>query len=218
MDGVRLQDLISRGMGTAARQTGVVCNAYRASGSSNPLSAANRFLQLTAAFNAQDPNFRRAQAYGAAVWYGVFDSAYTKSGDYLVELVSGTTWFVAQQPPLLPVVCVRTNRSVSFSRAIGPCAPGVNSYGGVNRQQVQPLLTAWPASVLADGGSYPRLAELPDDAPVRTHDFSVLLPDSGGITLRIDDMMADDVGRNFVVSAAEQSALGWRLSVKQVDS
>lgn len=218
MDGARLQDLISRGMGTAARQTGVVCNAYRASGSGNPLSAGNRFLQLTAAFNAQDPNFRRAQAYGAAVWYGVFDAAYTKSGDYLVELVSGTTWFVAQQPALLPVVCVRTNRSVSFSRAMAPVAPGVNGYGGVNRKLMQPLLTAWPASVLAGGGSYPRLAELPDDAPVREYDFSVLLPDSGGVTLRIDDMMADDVGRNFVVNAAEQSALGWRLSVKQVDS
>jgi hypothetical protein len=46
MDGARLQDLISRGMGTAARLTGVVCDAYRPSGAADPLLPTNRYLRV----------------------------------------------------------------------------------------------------------------------------------------------------------------------------
>ncbi len=69
MDGLHLQDLISRGMGTAARLAGVVCDAFRPKGVSDPLAVPNRYLQLTATFNAEDPGFRRSTSYARPVWY-----------------------------------------------------------------------------------------------------------------------------------------------------
>ena len=220
MDGARVQDLISRGMGIAARMVGVRCDAYRPSGSADPLAPTNRFLQLTAAFNAADPSFRRAQPYDRPVWYGVFDSAYTAPGDYLAECRGTRRWFVAAQPPLLPVLCVLTNRIVSFCRPLGPCAAGINSYGGVQRTELVPLLVNWPASVLAGGTGEREPAELPAD--VRVGGYSVLLPAAPAgrgclvaqAVLRTDDLMSDDLGRNYVVSSAELSELGWRLLVK----
>jgi hypothetical protein len=221
MDGARLQDLISRGMGTAARLTGMVCDAYRPSGAADPLLPTNRYLRLTGAFNAEDPAFRRANAYGRPVWYGVFDSAYTRPGNYLAECDGTRVWFIARQPPLLPVVCVLTNRVVSFARPAAPMLPGVNSYGGVIRVNLVPLLTNWPASVLADGGGEHQPAELPSD--VRPGGYNVLLPkpvpvvagnDAHQIVLRTDDLMTDELGQTYVVSSAELSELGWRLQVK----
>ncbi|MBV9756358.1 MAG: hypothetical protein JO047_04830 [Alphaproteobacteria bacterium] len=219
MDGARVQDLISRGMGTAARMIGVRCDAYRPSDSGNPLAPCNRFLQLTAAFNATDPSFRRGEAYGRPVWYGVFDSAYTGPGDYLVECGGARRWFVAAQAPLLPVVCVLTNRIVSFHRPAGPSAAGINSYGGVQRTELVPLLINWPASILAGGTGEREPAELPSD--VRLGGYSVLLPAAitrgcpvANALLRTDDLMNDDLGRTYVVSSAELSELGWRLLVK----
>jgi hypothetical protein len=35
------------------------------------------------------------------------------------------------------------------------------------------------------------------------------------VALRGADLISDDLGRSYVVSMAEQSALGWRLIVKQ---
>lgn len=223
MDGARLQDLISRGMGTAARQAGVPCDAYRPCGGLHPLAETNRFLRVSAAFNAADPAFREANAYGRPVWYGVFDSAYTRPGDYLVECAaSRRIWFIAAQPHLLPVVCVLTNRLASFARPAPPRLPGINSYGGVLRNELVPLMSHWPASVLAGGTGEREPAELPSD--VRLGGYSVLLPASVqngadsegrmGITLRADDLMTDDLGRTYVVSSAELSELGWRLLVK----
>ena len=40
-------------------------------------------------------------------------------------------WFIAAQQRLLPVLCVQTNRIVSFSRPAAPSSTGVNAYGGV---------------------------------------------------------------------------------------
>jgi hypothetical protein len=222
MDSTRLQDLISRGMGTAARRAGVICDAYRPCDAANPLVPINRYLQLTAAFNAEDPGFRRANAYGRPVWYGVFDSAYTRPGDYLAERDGTRVWFIAAQPLLLPVVCVLTNRVVSFGRPAAPMLPGINSYGGVLRANLVPLLVDWPASVLAGGTAEREPAELPSD--VRLGGYSVLLPagprsttgndEVSLTTLRADDLMADELGRNYVVSSAELSEMGWRLLVK----
>ena len=43
----------------------------------------------------------------------------------------------------------------------------------------------------------------------------MLLPAFPGVVLLPADLMTDDLGRSAVVSAAELTALGWRLTVKQ---
>lgn len=209
-------------MGSAARVIGVTCDAYRPAGVADPLRPANRFLRLPAAFNAEDPKFLGAPDYGKPVWYGVFDSAYTRPGDYLVEVGTARTWFVAAQPHLLPIVCVLTNRVVSICRPIGPGLPGATGYGGVNRQSLEPLLSNWPASLLAGGVGEREPARLPGD--VRVGGYRVLIPVSAATAraqngalpdlLRVDDLMSDDLGRNYVVASAELTELGWRLEVK----
>ncbi len=114
MDPVALQDAISRGMGVAALKLGALCDAYRPRSAQNPLGPANRYLRLAASFNAEDPTYRKPSGYGRATWFGVFDSAYTRPGDYL----SGPpgVFFIAAQQPLLPVLCVLTNRTLSAIR------------------------------------------------------------------------------------------------------
>lgn len=214
----RLQDLIYRGMGRAALKAGLIYDAYHPAGNAYPCSPANRFLQLRAAFNAADPRFVRANSYGHPLWYGVFDSAYTTPGDYLVERDSGRTFFIASQPPLLPVVTILAARIISLYRPSSPSGFGVQAYGGVDLATATPLLLNWPASML-DGGNgggarYP--GDLPSD--VRLTAFTVLLPVLSLVVPRIEDLITDDLGRNFVVSSAELSELGWRLSVRQVAS
>src|SRR5579875_583148 len=118
MDPNLLQDAISRGMGVAARALGQSCDAYRPSGPGNPLGIANRYLRLPASFNAQDPSYARPNGYGRALWFGVFDAAYTQPGDYLVGPMG--TYFIAAQQALLPVLCVQTNRVLN---ALRPAAP-----------------------------------------------------------------------------------------------
>ena len=231
MNETRLNDLIARGMGVAARKTGVVCDAYRPSGPIDPLAPENRFLRMHAAFNAEDPKFLRATKYGEPIFYAILDAAYTKPGDYLVERATGRTWFIASQLPLLPVVVVQTNRRVWLHRPARPILPGINFYSGVNREMLTPLVSNWPASVLAERGGSDRLgarSELPGDT--RPGSFIILLPALNGLSrekagpsdshiiLKTDDLVRDDLDRQFIVATAELSELGWRLFAREVTS
>ena len=210
--GLRRQDLISRGLGSAARAIGLTTDALRPNGPADPLDPVNRFLRLPTAFADVDGRFSRPIGYGAALWYGIFDTAYTRPGDYLAR--PDGVWFIAGQPSLLPALCVRTNRTVTFLRAAAPRLSGLNTYGGVDRATLTPLLTGWPASVLGAAGGHHPLSELPSDVSVPF--WSVLLPAVPGAVLRPADLMQDELGRSAVVSAAELTDLGWRVAVRQV--
>jgi hypothetical protein len=211
MDPARLTDRVHRGLNAAARVVGADTDAYRPSGSSDPLAPTNRFLRLRAAFTAHDGRFAHPNAYGEALCYGILDAAYTRPGDYLTQ--ADGVWFIAAQQRLLPVLCVQTNRVVSFFRAAAPVNTGVNKYGGVTAKSNRPLLTNWPASVLGVSGRSHPSAGLPSDTSVPS--WTVLLPAVPGVVLLPSDLMSDDLGRNAVVVGAELTELGWRLTVNQ---
>jgi hypothetical protein len=85
MQAERLRDLIRRAYGRAAVAVGDWCHAYRPSGAADPLNARNRFMLLLAAFTSPRPDGDRPVGYGMATWWGVFDAAYTRPGDYIVR-------------------------------------------------------------------------------------------------------------------------------------
>jgi hypothetical protein len=206
-----IQDRMRWGLNVAARHIGATTDAYRPSSASSPTAPCNRYLRLHAAFTAPDNRFLRPSGYGSAIWHGIFDAAYTQVGDYLVQ--KDEVWFIAAQQDLLPVLCVKAERVVSFSRSDGPSSTGVNTYSGVTTDTNTPLLTDWPASILGVGGSGTPHADLPSDQSIPY--WTVLMPAYGDVVLLPADLMQDDLGRNATVAAAELTSLGWRITVQQ---
>lgn len=212
MDAARIQDRIQWGNNVAARWLGRQTDAYRPRAADSPVSAVNRYLRLHAAFRPATGGARQAGSYGSALWHGIFDAAYTRCGDYLVQ--NDMTWFIASQQDMLPVLCVRTNRIVSLARPDAPSAAGTNAYGGIVTGNTTRLMTNWPASVLGTSGSGVPQAGLPNDMSVPY--WTVLMPALPDVAIMPSDILSDDMGRNAVVSATELSELGWRLTVKQM--
>jgi hypothetical protein len=208
MDQAKLVARIGRANGIAARVLGAPHDLFRPQGASAPLALANRVMRLSASFNVRDMRYGKAPDYGHGLYYGVFDNSVTQPGDYL----SGAAgiYFIAAQRPLLPTLCVLTNRFVSFARAGGATAAGANAYGGVTSGGSTVLAANWPASLLGNGGG--QQGVLPSDATIPS--WSMLLP-ALPVVLRTSDLVSDDLGRSFVVASAEQSSLGWRLVISQ---
>lgn len=203
-----LQDRIDRGRGIAARHIGSAYDAYRTTAAANPMNSVNRYLRLLAAFVPENGSFQKPSGYGRATWLGLFDSAYTRPGDYL--LGPGGTFFIAAQQSLLPVLCVLANRTLTLSRPAAPTLPGMNGYGGTVLATTTPLLTAWPGSVLTAGTGSP--GTLPGDGNLPS--WTILLPVTPAM-LRPADLVQDDLGRTYVIGTAELTALGWRILAKQ---
>ena len=210
MDGPILQNLISKGLGVAARKVGSLFTVLRPQSNSTPLSSVNQIIKLYAAFNAEDASFRRVAGYGDAVWWGVFDSLYTRPGDYLTGsdvLGDPQVFFIAGQRPLLPAQCVKTNRVVNVLRTPSPRSGG---YGGMVQETALIVIQDWPASLLAQSARVS--GTLPE---TRYGTWTLLLPSLPENVL-VGDVVSDDIGRTFLVATAEQSDLGWRMIVKQV--
>ncbi len=202
-----LRNHIQRGNGAAARRLGAIHDVLRPRGAGQPLARANRVLRLHASFNAADDTYRKPQGPGQAVWWGVFDSAYTLPGDYMVG--PDATYFIAAQQDLLPPQCVRVNCVLTVTRPTGSPSVGALQYGGVQEYTSELLLAQWPASILVAGSS--GKSGLPAEAGAAL--WMVLLPRLP-VTLQSADLLHDQAGRAYLIEATEQSFLGWRLRVK----
>jgi hypothetical protein len=214
LPGTCVPDMIRRGLGSAARGAGDWCDLYRAPDPAAPVRQQNRILRLPAAFVAVG-NARAPVGYGQALWLGIFDFAYTRPGDYLVG--ADGTFFIASMPRLGPVLCVKTNRTVTLTRPAAPAAAGLSRYGGVRPAETTPLMQGWPASGLGERRAGGRGA-LPGDAPGLpggAGGWQVLMPGVAGVVLRPGDLATDDLGRTGVLESVELTALGWRLSARQ---
>ena len=219
-DNSDVPDAIRRGLGMAARAVGAWCDLYRPQTANAPLDGANRLLRLPATF-ANPDGFRVPVGYGDALWEGYFDAGYSRHGDYIAGPEG--VFFIAAQPRLGPLLCVKSNRVLGFSRPAAPATAGVSRYVGVQAGAAVSLLLDWPASVLATraGGR----GALPADAPGvegGAGGWVVLLPapriGADRVLLRPGDLVHDDIGRAGVIASAELTHLGWRLHVRQATS
>jgi hypothetical protein len=216
--GELVADAVRRGAGRAAIVLGRWCEAYRPTTPDRPLAPQNRVLRLQASFNLPGEG-NRPPGYGAALWWGVFDSAYTRVGDYICRPESragakdGAVWFVASQEPMLPVLCVQAGRVVDIARPGGAGSQGLNGYGGVVRGNAATIARRWPVSLLTAGGRGATGAELPAGIPAGS--WLMLMPTMPGVSLARGDIVADGEGLTGIVSSAEQSAMGWRAIVRE---
>lgn len=198
------------GLGRSACHIGEWAEAFRPDGPFNPLDKQKRFLRLPAAFVSTKGNDSRANVYGEPLWHGIFDASYTRVGDYIV--LGQRVFFVASQEPLLPVLCVSANRTISVIRPRVQGATAGNPYGGYTSGGSTILMEGWPASVLGENRSGASGAGLPADQAVPY--LSILIPSNPAIILSSGDMITDDIGRTAVIVSSELTELGWRISAK----
>lgn len=220
MDSVTLQAHIYAGRGKAAIRIGLDCRQYR------PLLAGVPFGNLIAtiksAFNSGDPLYKSPNLFGDPVWYADLDGRATQPGDYLVRVADGSTWYIAAQQQLLPIVCIECNRALRISRqALVVGAVGLQGYGSsspCDPASMGDILgvpgSLWPASILLGGRSRNSEAHLP--AGVKQSGWRIMLPASVPAVLTAGDIATDDLGRRYVFEAAEMTDMGWRINAIEV--
>lgn len=209
MDGTTLQAKIYKGYGQAAQRIGFPYQQFRATSANNPLLTTA--LQTLPASFTTNFAYNAPNKYGQATWLGLFDARTTAPGDYLVG--PGGTFFVAAMQATLPIYCVQTNRVVSVLRVGMDSGVGAVSYGGDTPGTEVPIMQGWPASVLQGTKGEANEVKLPGD--VRTPWWAILMPAWPGVILRTSDIILDELGRKYVVSSAELTDMGWRMTAMQ---
>jgi hypothetical protein len=212
MDAVTLQGKIYSGYAQAALRIGLPHDLYRprSSTSPTPLDPVNKLTTLPAHFRVDD-KFARPNVYGKPLWLAYVDGSQLQVGDYL----SGSPGikFVAAMQPLLPILCVECNRTITVTRpALTTQVGAISDYNGQSAADIT-LMAGWPCSILAGTKGDRNEVGLPGD--VRTSYWAILLPAWPGLVLNNADAISDDSDRRYIISTAELTDLGWRLTAQQ---
>jgi hypothetical protein len=214
MDGVKLADRLAYGAGCAARRVGFLHDAYRADGPAQPMDLARRFLRLCVAFVLPGGAVTAPAGLGVPYRQAWADWSYLQAGDYLAG-PEGVVFVAAIEPPK-PMLVVMTNAVVKLQRPAAPLMAGLNEYGAITPDTETVVLEGFPASLLVGGIGDRTRVGLPDDT--RVPGFIALLPVVCEVVPRVADLLTNESGQTFVVTAVETLNGVWRLSLVQAVS
>ena len=205
-----IQHAIYAGAAAGAQASGRPHQVYRPTDALNPVQPGSLVATLPAAFSGDlSYGFKAAKDYADATWSCVVDGNQTRPGDVLM---GASTWFIASQEPLLPILAVRCNAVASLSRpSKAGRGGGRQAYGGDTERTETALMAGWPCSLLQGTKGERGDVQLPGD--VRMPWFNVIMPAMAGVELLTDDVLTDGLGHRYKVSSAELTAMGWRLTV-----
>ena len=198
-----IQAKVWKGYAQAASRLGVPYQFYRPAGSypGAPL------VSLPVSLNAEDMKYGKPNKYGKATWYALVDATTLRAGDYFIGPQG--TFFIADLQPLLPILVVECNRTVSLSRVAADTSDGVEEYSGMTAANEVAYATGVPCSILQ--GTKGEKGDVVLPADTRMPWWNILMPASVG-TVIFGDLIIDDLGRRYVVSSSELTSLGYRLT------
>lgn len=215
MDGTVLQQRVYYGYAKAAAVVGLSFAQYRPASAVNALLDTNLQATIKASFNAQDMKYSKPNPYGKATWYCLADGRLLQVGDYLTG--NGSTYFIAAMQPLLPILAVECNRTVTVYRPQQQAGVGALGYGGNTESNQVAIVTAFPASVLIASRAETNAVKLPGDGRGMAQ-VMLLPPIPGAVQIKNNDIVIDDLANRYIVFGAELTDLGWRCTVMESET
>ncbi len=206
MSSDRFHDLMSRGLGNAARAIGDRYDVFRPRSAFKPLSSENLIMQMPVSLSSGSAGLRMPRGFERGI-RASFDAVVSQVGDYLRG--PRGVLFIAALPPMRQPVCMLTNASVDVLRSGGSRSAGLNTYGGVTETSLALILADWPVQIVSAGGS--RSGALPVDGGQTS--WSVVLPPTP-VPVMASDILQDSAGRRYVVKSIEVTEMGLWLSVR----
>lgn len=207
---------VNKGYAVAAKKVGFPFSQYRPTDPLAPLAAP--LSTLPAAFDTNG-RFNAPNGYAHPTWRGYFDGSRTLPGDYLVEVSPTQTgqdariFFVAAQQPLLPILAVDCNETITIKRQPQEGTAGLSeTWGGDVQAGETILISGWPCSRLQGTKGEKANSGIPSET--RLPWYSALLPTTPGIVIKTGDIAVDANGIRYSISSVESTDLGWRLSLE----
>jgi len=225
MDGATLQARVYAGYAKAALRVGLPYTIYRPTVATSPaIAIGNVIATIAAAFTVHSGgnySFNRPSDYEKPTFHALLDGSQIQVGDYLASTGKPGPFFIASKDPLVPILAVSCNRTISIATpgpagfTPGPSTGYAGTVGTALASNEPKFLTSWPASVLQGARSVSNKL-LPGD--VGSGMWAVLFPALAGVSVSSGDIISDDLGQRYTVRTAENTALGWRLSAESAQT
>lgn len=203
----KIQSKVWRGYAQAAKRLGSSYQFCRPGPGGFPGA---RLFTAFVSLNAEDMKYSKPNKYGKVTAYALVDGTGLQAGDYF----SGAqgTFFIASLQPLLPILVVQCNRTVTLSRVESDPNAGAQGYSGMTAANEAAYAEGAPCSVLQGTKGEKNDAGLPADT--RLPWWNILMPAAVGV-VKYGDLITDDLGNRYVASSVELTDLGYRVTASQ---
>lgn len=206
-----IQEKIYTGYGKAAKRLGQVFNHYRPASAFDPVSAP--FLIGTILMSSNTSwSYMKYDGYGGAARNLVIDGNKTQPFDYLVG--EKETFFIAAMQPIVPIMGVMVDSTISITRATQSNDVGYGGYSGHTDITDVTIMQNIPVSLLNGSRGSKNPVDLPTDTKMPM--YQLLMPFLDDVIVTNGDFVIDQNGTRYVISAHELTELGWRLGVVEV--
>lgn len=223
----KIHQKILYGYAKAASKLGAYFSLYRSSTPLSPIQVGNLVTHLRMS-QSVSWDYMKANSYGNAQFNACIDAQSKNSplsakvGDYLIPAIdpdnsainNNNTYFVQSLQFDLPPRVVECNATIDIIRPSQDSTPGYVGYVGYTEGTSEIVMTQMPVSILIESVGKDAQTKLPTDT--REPSWVVLLPNLGNVTVRIGDIITDQLDQQFVVYDNELTDLGWRLKALQV--
>jgi hypothetical protein len=227
MNPALIQQKILYGYAKAGEKLGAYFSLYRSATPINPIVSGNLVGNIRMSPSVSW-DYMKANTYGNNQFNACIDAQRSTSplsarvGDYLIPAVDPDSGFIEVNERFfvqslqfdLPPRVVQCNRTISIIRPAQVSGVGNVGYVGYTPATSTAIMTAMPASVLVEGRGDKADTKLPTDTKEPTR--IILIPNLGGVQVRVGDIVTDDSNQNYVIFSNELTDLGWRIRAMQV--
>lgn len=220
MDAARLEYLVYKGHGKAAKRVGYPYAHYRPASALNPINSSALLGQVNAAFTvhaASEFSFDMPSDFDHPQFHALLDGTQMQVGDYLVRPGPGDTYFIAAMTPGMPILAIWCNRVATLYSA-APANPslGLNAYSTTIAPPSSAVgfMTNWPVCILRTRAN--REQYLPQD--VGTGMYSLLMPNFVGGGLSQGTLIVDDLGFRYGVMLSDEQSGVWRAELQRMQT
>lgn len=228
MNGEQINQKIRYGYAKAAAKLGSPYELYRATTPFTPIDPDNLIGTLPMVAS-QDWSWMKANRPGNAIWFACIDGQESseplsaQEDDYLVG--NYKTYFVLTKEYQLPMQVVECNKVVNIIRPFQSATAGYDGgYAGYEEADATPLMENMPISLLINRAGRQAESKLPTDTLQPS--WIALMPNIGETDLRTGDIIVGlenldnmpgivSTSDRFIISAAEETEFGWRLTCLQ---
>lgn len=216
MDAYQISQKVAFGYAKAASKLGLPFELYRSATPINPIDPSNLIGTIPGNMTVSW-DYMKGNRPGNPIWLALIDgqdASYPLTAEENDYLVGYKTFYVMSKEPDLPIQVVECNRTISIARPSQRTGPGYIGYVGSTPGSSEQVMLNMPVSCLRKGTTENAPTKLPTDTKQPT--WEIMMPNIGGVNVRLDDIVTDEINQEYVVLSNEETEFGWRLMAQQV--
>ena len=212
MDFAKLSSKVYSGYAKAAKRIGFDSEVYRTASLTSPIDVANKIHTAFKVSVAPDFSFERYNKHQKPDWILMCDGNLVEIGDW-IDGGSNGLFYVADKQPMLPMVAMQCNRTVSIVRS------GYSDVSGSMQPEDLPIASSLPVFMISRKDKSTSVPGFPaaSTTEIAKPEYYVWANTRDISAFQKHDVVIDENANRYEVNVVNSTAFGAQLTCRMMN-